>query len=136
MPGSVGGRRTGVPWPSLIVDETSMTSDGIFVVGRIMKDVGKISFVILVSEGLARETNTPGVLPNTLWELAVALRKVSEVVHELTEVLVVASEVVGELMDVLRLVLDTADGLTDSLRVISEAVQELTDDLGVILETL
>ena len=53
MPGSVGGRRTGVSWPSLIVDETSMTSDGIFVVGRIMKDVGKISFVVLVSEGFA-----------------------------------------------------------------------------------
>ena len=48
-----GGRKMGVSDPSLIVDETSMTSNGIFTVGKILRDVGEISFVILVSEGFA-----------------------------------------------------------------------------------
>ena len=75
----------GDSWLSLIVDETSMASDRIFTVGRILKDVGKISFVILVSKGFARETNAPGVLPKTFWKLAAALGKVSEVVGKLSE---------------------------------------------------
>ena len=70
----------GISWPSLIVDETSMTSDGIFTVGRILKDVGKISFVILVSEGFARETNPQACyrrLSGSLLRLSVRYRRLS-----------------------------------------------------------
>lgn len=80
---SVGGAKTGVSRPSLIVGETSTTSGGILAVGRIFS-VGKISTFIPAPSAVTLET---------FEELMEALGELLEVVNSLSKAVGVASEV-------------------------------------------